>query len=213
MLELIIGFSVFCFILLLILGRLDEKNDRLTAENGLIMGQIEMLQEQSASTERLSANEKGPLTLEGVEAAVRHAGYVPDTRDGWVYFLVAGERFFIDTTRLPLIIISRHYDINKSEWDMELLKKAAHLMSDDMIMVKAIFEETQDETSVRFIVATRDRNYHSFRDNLLDYLGIVRDGSRRMVGIYDRLVEEQKNETLTMTAIEPVIQQNPKLLS
>lgn len=213
MLGLVICLAAFCFILLLILGRQDEKNAKLAAENGLMKGRMETLQERGAIAGEQSAAEDEPLTVEGIEAAVRHAGYVPDTSDDWVRFMVAGERFFIDTSRLPQIFISRYYNVQTSEWDMELLKKAAHLMSDDLIMVKAIFDEKSDGTTLRFFVAAMDRNYPSFRDNLMSYLGIISDGNRRMTEIYNKLEEEKKNPALAGTPFTSAYVQDPKLLS
>lgn len=205
--------AVFCFILLLILGRQDDKNAKLAAENGLMKGRMETLQERGAIAGDQSATADDPLTVEGIEAAVRHAGYVPDTSDDWVRFMVVGERFFIDTSRLPQIFISRNYNVQTSEWDMELLKKAAHLMSDDLIMVKAIFDEKPDGTTLRFFVAAMDRNYPSFRDNLMSYLGIISDGNRRMTEIYNKLEEEKKNPALAGTPFTSAYVQDPKLLS
>ena len=213
MLGLVICLAVFCFILLLILGRQDEKNAKLAAENGLMKGRMETLQERGAIAGDQSAAADDPLTVEGIEAAVRHAGYVPDTSDDWVRFMVAGERFFIDTSRLPQIFISRYYNVQTSEWDMELLKKAAHLMSDDLIMVKAIFDEKPDGTTLRFFVAAMDRNYPSFRDNLMSYLGIISDGKRLMTEIYNKLEEEKKNPALAGTPFTSAYVQDPKLLS
>ena len=209
MLGLVICLAVFCFILLLILRRQDDKNAKLAAENGLMKGRMETLKERGAH----SATADEPLTVEGIEAAVRHAGYVPDTSDDWVRFMVTGERFFIYTYRLPQIFISRHYNVQTSEWDMELLKKAAHLMSDDLIMVKAFFDENPDGTTLRFYVAAMDRNYSSFRDNLMSYLGIIRDGNRRMIEIYNILEEEKKNPALAGTPFSAANVQDPKILS
>ncbi len=213
MLGLVICLAVFCLILLLILGRQDEKNAKLAAENGLMKGRMETLQERGVIAGDQSAAADDPLTVEGIEAAVRHAGYVPDTSDDWVRFMVAGERFFIDTSRLPQIFISRYYNVQTSEWDMELLKKAAHLMSDDLIMVKAIFDEKPDGTTLRFFVAAMDRNYPGFRDNLMSYLGIISDGNRRMTEIYNKLEEEKKKPALAGTPFTAAYVQDPKLLS
>ena len=213
MLGLVICLAVFCFILLIILGRQDDKNTKLAAENGLMKGRMETLQERGIVAGERSAPEEELLTIDGVEAAVRHAGYVPDTSDGWVRFMVAGERFIIDTSRLPQIFVSRYYNVQTSEWDMELLKKAAHLMSDDLIMVKAIFDEKPDSTTLRFFVAAMDRNYPSFRDNLMSYLGIISDGNRRMTEIYNKLEEEKKNPALAGTPFTAAYAQDPKFLS
>ena len=213
MLGIVICLAVFCFILLLILGRQDDKNARLAAENGLMKGRIETVQEYGMVAGAQSATTEGSLTVKGIELAVRHAGYVPDTSDNWVCFMVAGERFVIDMSRLPQISIFLHYNIQTSEWDMELLKKAAHLMSDDLIMVKAIFNEKPDGTTLGFFVVAMDRNYPSFRDNLMTYLNIISNGSRRLREIYNNLEEEKKNPALAETPLTVADVQDTKLLS
>lgn len=213
MLGVVICLAVFCFILLLILGRQDDKNARLAAENGLMKGRIETLQERSMVARARSATAEDSLTVKGIELAVRHAGYVPDTSGDWVCFMVAGERFVIDMSRLPQISIFLHYNIQTSEWDMELLKKAAHLMSDDLIMVKAIFNEKPDGTTLGFFVVAMDRNYPSFRDNLMTYLNIISNGSRRLREIYNNLEEEKKNPALAETPLTVADVQDTKLLS
>ena len=213
MLGVVICLAVFCFILLLILGSQDDKHARLAAENGLMKGRIETLQEHSMEAGARSATAEDSLTVKGIELAVRHAGYVPDTSDNWVCFMVAGERFVIDMSRLPQISIFLHYNIQTSEWDMELLKKAAHLMSDDLIMVKAIFNEKPDGTTLGFFVVAMDRNYPSFRDNLMTYLNIISNGSRRLREIYNNLEEEKKNPALAETPLTVADVQDTKLLS
>lgn len=213
MLGVVICLVVFCFILLIILGRQDDKNARLAAENGLMKGRIETLQERGVVAGEQSVTAEEPLTVEGIGAAVRHAGYVPDTSDDWVRFMVAGDRFFIYTSRLPQIFIYLDYNVQTSEWDMALLKKAAHLMSDDLIMVKAIFDEKPEGTTLRFFVAAMDRNYPSFRDNLMSYLGIISDGNRRMREIYNKLEEEKKTPALAGTTFMAADGQDTKILS
>lgn len=205
--------AVFCFILLLILGHQDDKNARLAAENNLMKGRIETLQERGIVAGAQSATAEEPLTVEGIESAVRHAGYVPDTSDDWVRFMVVGARFFIYTPRLPQIFIYLDYNVQTSEWDMELLKKAAHLMSDDLIMVNAIFDEKPNGITVRFFVTSMDRNYPCFRDNLMSYPGIISDGNWRMREIYNKLEGEKKNQALARTIFTATDGQDTKFLS
>lgn len=71
MLGLVICLAVFCFILLLILGRQDDKNAKLAAENGLMKGRMEMLQERGAIAGEQSATADEPLTVEGSPAKFR----------------------------------------------------------------------------------------------------------------------------------------------
>ena len=60
MLGLVICLAVFCFILLLILGRQDDKNAKLAAENGLMKGRMETLQERGAIAGEQSATADEP---------------------------------------------------------------------------------------------------------------------------------------------------------
>ena len=214
MLVLVICLAAFCFVLLMILGRQDEKNSALAAENGLLKGRMESFQEKMSATSSPSSDSSATLTVADIEAAVRHAGYVPDSSEGWVRFMVAGEKYYIDTARLPLLFVTRFYTVETSDWDMDLLKKAAHLLSDEMVMVKAIFDEKPDSTTLRFIIAAMDGNYASLRDNLMPYINIVNDGSRRMSEIYERLVEEKNNPAIAIKkALSSNAQSESKLLS
>ena len=211
MLGLTVTLGVACLILIAMLSTQDNKNAKLTAENSLMKGRMGALQELRLTGQHEIQNE--PLSIEGIEASVRHAGYVPESNDNWVRFMVAGEAFFIDTARLPKIFISRFYSVQTSDWDMDLLKKAAHIMSDEIIMVKAIFNERPNDTELRFFVAAMDRNYTSFRDNLMEYIGIIHDGNRRMIEIYDRLVEQRDNLTQAVNPFANASQQDPTILS
>ena len=214
MLVLVICLAVFCFALLMILGRQDEKNSALAAENGLLKGRMESIQEKMSATSSPSSDLSARLTVADIEAAVRHAGYVPDTSEDWVRFMVAGEKYYIDTARLPLLFVTRFYTVETSDWDMDLLKRAAHLLSDEMVMVKAIFDEKPNGTTLRFIIAAMDGNYSSLRDNLMSYINIVNDGNRRMREIYERLVEEKNNPAIALkNALTSNAQPESKLLS
>ena len=213
MLVLILCLSVSCFVLLIILGRKDDKYSELVEEYGWIKGRMDNLMMSGSTDSRQVSDAYAPLTLEGVEATVRHAGYVPDTSNGCVQFVASGEYYIIDTTRLPLLFVSCYYNVQINEWDMDLLKKAAHLMSDDLTMVKAILEDRPDSTVLRFLVAAMDRNYHSIRDNLMSYLSIINDGNRYLIETYNRLVEEKKNQDLSINPFASSARQDTKLLS
>ena len=97
---------------------------------------------------------------------------------------------------------------------MEILKKSAHLLSDEMVMVKAIFGERSDGTSLRFMIAAMDRNYASISDNLMSYLNIINDGSLRMKEIYNHLLEEKNDPSIAIKkALTPAVQPESKLIS
>ncbi|MBQ9893469.1 MAG: hypothetical protein IJM35_09990 [Bacteroidales bacterium] len=213
MLVLILCLSVSCFVLLIILGRKDDKYSELVEEYGWIKGRMDNLMMSGSTDSGQVSDAYEPLTLEGVEATVRHAGYVPETTNGCVHFVTSGKYYIIDTTGLPLLFFSCYYNIQTNEWDMDLFKKAAHLMSDDLIMVKAIIEDSPDSTVLRFVVAAMDRNYPSFTDNIMSYLRIINDGDRYLIETYNRLVEEKKNQDLSINPFASSARQDTKLLS
>lgn len=172
----------------------DKKNTKLAAENYRLKGQVDVLEQRSASA-GLPASEGEPLTTEKVAEAVRYAGYVPEVYDDkLVAFNVSGERFLVETNRLPhAVFVAKHYSMDPSEWDMELMRKAAHLMSDEWMMVKALFWEHEDGTTLRFFVASMDHTYGSFRDNLLHYVQLIAEGDGKMREIYETLVKEKED--------------------
>lgn len=164
MLVLTIILGVLIVLLLVMLSFQDNKNTKLTVENGLMKGRLETMQERIAEKESLSPN--GPLTVDGIEEAIRHAGYVPDVKETWIRFMVSGEPFYVEIGRLPSVFVIRQYGVDTKEWEMDLLKQAAHLMSDELMMIKAIFDEDKGQTGLRFLVAALDANNASFRENL-----------------------------------------------
>lgn len=209
MLEVIIFLTVFSFVLLLILKKKDDKNTELAAENGLLKGRMEAAPLNKAASKKPDE----PLTVEDIEAAVRCAGYVPETNDDWIKFKVAGELFLVDASRLPLVVVLRPYNVNTNEWDMDVMKQAAHMMADELIMVKAVFDEDPSETSLRFIVAAIDRNYFSFSDNLMTYINLISDGNQRMREIYGELMENKLHPSLPASSLTSDKPKESKILS
>ena len=97
---------------------------------------------------------------------------------------------------------------------MDLLKHAAHLMSDRLIMGKALFFDDEDgKLDLRFMLTAMDRSYHSFRENLVPYLGIIEDGRARMNEIYEDLVKEKRDAALTVGPVPPQVQPEKKIMS
>ena len=90
---IIITLSVFCFILLLILGKQDEKDTSLSVENRLLKDRLTALQDAGARpSDEIPQPEQHDkeLTQELVCEAVRFNGYVPTPDDGFVMFMVGG---------------------------------------------------------------------------------------------------------------------------
>ena len=194
MLTLTIILGVACVLLLVMLSFQDNKNTKLTVENSLMKGRMEALQERIAEKEPLSPQEH--LTADGIEEAIRHAGYVPDRNENWVRFMVSGEPFYVEIGRLPVVEVIKQFAVDTKEWDVDLLKHSAHLMSDELIMVKAIIYENAEETSVRFFVATLDDNNEGFRSNLTAYMALVENGRQKMYEIYEKLLKAGEDARL-----------------
>ena len=211
MITLSIILGTVCIELLIILYFLDRKNTGLALENGFMKVRIEGMTAKTDGKEPVLPD--GPLSVDGIEEAIRHAGYVPDRKEGWIRFMVAGEPFFIETGRLPSVFVIRDYNVDTKEWDMDLLKHAAHLMSDELIMVKATFNEDEGETGLRFLVAALDANNASFQENLTRYLSLISDGRQKMNEFYEQLVKEKQDAALALNPFIPKDKTENKVVS
>ena len=114
---------------------------------------------------------------------------------------------------MPQIFVVRDFGVDTKEWEMDLLKHAAHLMSDDLITVKAIFYEDAQRCDLRFFVAAMDRNYASLRENLPRYINLIHEGRNRMSEIYDNLVKEKRDAALAINPVLPQVQPEKKIMS
>ena len=203
--------AVIFALLLIIVYNQQSKNTDLVEEIGLLKGKMEALNNKSSDKGLLSLG--GPLTVEGIENAIRYAGYVPDNNEKVISFMAAGDKFFVDATRLPCVFVLKQYNVDPNEWEMDLLKHAAHLMSDDLIMVKATFFEDEDGTTLRFFVAALDANNASFQENLTRYLRVIEDGRSEMNDIYEKLVKGKRDAALAINPVLPANQTETKVTS
>lgn len=135
-----------------------------------------------------------PLTVDKITEAIRMEGYFPEIEGDLVTFKAQGESYYVDTERLPMFFIVKWYNVDPTAWDMDLLRTAAHKMSDDLVMVKAGVSE--DDKTINYFIAAQDRNYESFRTNLVYYLHILNDGQQKLAQEYNRMAEENKNAVL-----------------
>jgi hypothetical protein len=135
-----------------------------------------------------------PLTVDKIADAIRMEGYFPEKEGNLVSFKAQGEGYYVDTDRLPMFFLVKWYNVDPTAWDMDILRAAAHKMSDDLVMVKAGVSE--DDKTLNFFIAAQDRNYESFRANLVYYLHILNDGQQKLAQEYNLMVEEKKNAVL-----------------
>ena len=185
--------------------------DRLVANRKLTETNLELLKRIPVVDQEQEGAGLERLTPDTIAKAVRFNGYVPELVEDGVEFRVQGERYLIDTERLPLFFIFKSYSINPEDWDMDLMRQAAHRMSDDLVMVKATFSD--DSTTLSFLVGAQDRNYESLKENLLTYLRVMADGQHRLDEVYRHLVEERDKASLPNQPYIPPVQQENKVLS
>ena len=152
-----------------------------------------------------------PLTIGKIADAVRMEGFFPEKEETGVRFKAQGESFYIDAERLPLVFVLKGYNVDPNDWEMDILRDAAHLMSDALIMVKATF--TDDGRTLNFFVAAQDRNYESFRANLTNYMRIIEDGQRKMNEEYHRMVDAKREAALAAQPYIPQVKQENKVVS
>ena len=212
MLAICICLGDVCVVLIALIIFQDNKNTKLSVENRLMKDRMDSLREKLA--EKAPAAED-PLTVESIQEAIRHAGYVPNVlNDDWVKFMIQGDAYNVQTDRLPRVFVDRGFTLDPNEWDMEILRHAAHLMSDELAMVKALIIKNDDETwAIRFMVAAEDRNYSSFRDNLQDYIELIEEGRRRMGDIYEEIIKRKREAAIGAHPFMPAEQQENKVLS
>ena len=155
--------------------------------------------------------EPRPLTVGTIAEAVRMEGFVPEVEETGVRFKSQGETFYVDAERLPLFFLLKGYNLDPEDWEMDILRDAAHRMSDELIMVKATISD--DDSSLNFFIAAQDRNFESFRANLTYYLRILEDGQRKLDEEYRRMVDEKREAALAAAPILPSKQAENKILS
>lgn len=126
--------------------------------------------------------------------AIRFNGFVPEAEDNWIFFKKQGNTYGIVTERLPLFTIMRHYDLDKNEWDMELLHQAAHKVADEIVMAKVLFTG-EDEDGISFQLTSFEDDYGHLKDFLCRYLSIIDESYARLFDAYNEL-EKRRSETL-----------------
>ena len=188
-----------------------SENGKLEADKNLIKAQMDKMKEKM-EVEKLMPTSL-PLTLDDLEEAIRFAGFIPERRENTVRFMKAGETFNVDASRLPLVFVEKCYYVDPEEFEMDLLKQAAHLVSDEMVMVKIVFDEDGPRTTLNCFIATLDANYASFKENVNNYISIIEEGLSELKEIYDKLVEEKRDAALALNPTLPSAKAESKVIS
>ena len=132
-----------------------------------------------------------PLDKASAMEAIRFNGFVPEAMGHWITFMSQGEEFLVDGERFPVLVLMKHYNLDHSKWDIDLMHKAAHLVSDELIMAKVIFTGEQED-GIAFQITAIENKYGHFKDCLTRYISIIEDARARMREIYDDMYAEQK---------------------
>lgn len=204
----IVAFIAIVFILLYM--KENEKCEDLKYENDkLKKNAVQAGIENAAARDHDSRGLDRDLIME----AIRYNGFVPeaDADEHWIFFKKQGDTYGIVTERLPMFTIMRHYDLDKNEWDMELLHQAAHKVSDDIIMAKVLITG-EDEDGISFQLSSFEDDYDHLKDFLCRYLSIIDESYARLFDIYNELENKRsemsltnQGQTLNMTGSKKVV--------
>lgn len=190
----IVAFIAIVFILLYM--KENEKCEDLKYEND----KLKKNAVQASTVSAASVDDQGSRRLdrELIMEAIRYNGFVPevDTDENWIFFKKLGLTYGIVTERLPMFIIMRHYDLDKNEWNMELLRQAAHKVSDEIIMAKVLLTG-EDENGISFQITSFEDNYEHLKDFLCQYLSIIDESYARLFDTYNELENKKSEMTLT----------------
>lgn len=137
-----------------------------------------------------------PLDKESAMEAIRYNGYVPEADGHWITFMDQGEHYAIDADRFPVMVMMKHYNLDHKEYDMDLMHKAAHQVSDDIIMGKVLFTG-EEEDGIMFQITAIENKYGHFKDCLTRYISIIDESQSRMSQLYNEMDAKQK-ETISV---------------
>lgn len=132
-----------------------------------------------------------PLDKESAMEAIRYNGYVPEADGHWITFMAQGEHYAIDADRFPVMVMMKHYNLDHKEYDMDLMHKAAHQVSDDIIMGKVLFTG-EEEDGIMFQITAIENKYGHFKDCLTRYISIIDESQSRMSQLYNDMDAKQK---------------------
>ena len=131
------------------------------------------------------------LNKETAMEAIRYNGYVPDADEHWITFMAQGEHYAIDAERFPVLVMMKHYNLDHKEYDMDLMHKAAHQVSDELIMGKVLFTG-EEEDGIAFQITAIENKYGHFKDCLPRYISIIEESQARMSKLYNDMDAKQK---------------------
>ena len=153
-----------------------------------------------------------PLDKESAMEAIRYNGYVPEADGHWITFMAQGEHYAIDADRFPVMVMMKHYNLDRKEYDMDLMHKAAHQVSDDIIMGKVLFTG-EEEDGIAFQITAIENKYGHFKDCLTRYISIIDESQSRMSQLYNDMDAKRKEGLTMFPQIGPDAKSEKKVLS
>lgn len=142
-----------------------------------------------------------PLNKESAMEAIRYNGYMPEADGHWITFMAQGEHYAIDADRFPVMVMIKHYNLDRKEYDMDLMHKAAHQVSDDIIMGKVLFTG-EEEDGIAFQITAIENKYGHFKDCLTRYINIIDESQSRMSQIYNEMDAKRKESISLFPSLE-----------
>lgn len=131
------------------------------------------------------------LTPDLVADVVRYNGYVPDRKDGAVFFMIQGEHYCVTTDMLPCVAIMKRYNISEGNYDIALMREAARKTTESKFMGKAGVSE--DGNTLIFFTASLEPKYSHFRDVFSDSVSVVNDIENLFGETYNQLLRDKED--------------------
>ncbi len=154
----------------------DRKSTKLCEEDGVLKAELRQLKEGKPGCS---------LTKKGIEDAIRELGSLPERDGDFILFSKDGDRLAIDAERIPLISVQKRYHLDREAWDIDRLRRAAHLLSDKIVMAKALVSPSdEEELSLCFLISALETD-SGLSQNLPKYVNILEDAKQRLSIIYN----------------------------
>ena len=200
--------SIVAAVLLALYVSKSQDYKALERDNKWLKEQREQAQEPVA----VDDVDNHPLDKESAMEAIRYNGYLPEADGHWITFMVQGEHYVIDADRFPVMVMMKHYNLDRKEYDMDLMHKAAHQVSDDIIMGKVLFTG-EEEDGIAFQITAIENKYGHFKDCLTRYISIIDESQSRMSQLYNDMEAKQKERLSTFSQPGIIAEGEKKIMS
>lgn len=131
------------------------------------------------------------LTPDLVADVVRYNGYVPDRKDGAVFFMIQGEHYCVTTDMLPCVAIMKRFGIHEGEYNIPLMREAAGKATLKRFMGKVGVSE--DGKTLTFLTTSLETKYGNFRDVFNDMVSVVNDMENLFGETYNQMLSDKED--------------------